>query len=136
PGDRGRGRAHGAVGVRLCMFTPRERELERGWPGRIDDGHVVQLAAQTLQAFFTGGGSAREHATFALDEIMLRPPVLHPPSVRVFGNDGDFAFANPTSIYGPDEEVPLPAGAHYVDSDLRIAAVIGAEGTIGGFTLM
>jgi 2-keto-4-pentenoate hydratase/2-oxohepta-3-ene-1,7-dioic acid hydratase in catechol pathway len=118
------------------MFSPRGRELERGWPGRIDDGRVVQLAAQTLQAFFTGGGSAREHATYAVDEVVLRAPVLHPPSVRVFGDDGDFAFANPASIYGPEEAVPLPPGARYVESDLRIAAVIGVDGTIGGFMLM
>jgi hypothetical protein len=118
------------------MFSPRERELERGWPGRLDGDHVVQLAAQTLQAFFTGGGQAREHAEYGLDEVVLRPPVLHPPSVRVFSSDGDFSFANPASIYGPDDEVPLPADADWVDSELRLAAVIGAEGAIGGFTLM
>ena len=44
------------------MFTPRELALERGWPGRIDGDRVVQLAAQTFQEFFTGGGTAREHA--------------------------------------------------------------------------
>jgi 2-keto-4-pentenoate hydratase/2-oxohepta-3-ene-1,7-dioic acid hydratase in catechol pathway len=118
------------------MFSPKERDLERGWPGRIDDRRVVQLAAQTLQAFFTGGGGAREHAEFGLDEIDLRAPVLHPPSIRVFGSDGDFAFANPASVYGPEEEVPVPPGARYIESDLRLAAVIGAQGTIGGFTLM
>ena len=35
------------------MFTPRELQLERGWPGIIEGDTVVQLAAQTLQAFFT-----------------------------------------------------------------------------------
>ena len=34
--------------MRLCMFTPADAELERGWPGRIDGEHVVLLAAQTL----------------------------------------------------------------------------------------
>jgi hypothetical protein len=48
--------------VKLCMFTPIELDLERGWPGRIDGDRVLHLAAQTLQAFFTGGGGAREHA--------------------------------------------------------------------------
>jgi len=118
------------------MFSPRDRDLPRGWPGRIDGGRVFQLAAQTLQSFFTGGGEAREHAEFAFDEILLRAPVLHPPSIRIFGANGDFAFASPASIFGPDESIPLPAGADELESELRIAAVIGAHGRIGGFTLM
>jgi len=116
------------------MFSPRELDLERGWPGRIEGDRVVQLAAQTLQAYFTGGGSAREHAEYRLDEVVLRAPVLHPPSIRIFDEDL-FSFANPASVYGPDETVPLPAGADHVESEERLAAVIGA-GMIGGFTLM
>jgi hypothetical protein len=65
--------------VKLCMFTPTELALERGWPGRIEGDRVIQLAAQTLQSFFTGGGMAREHAEYALADVALRPPVLHPP---------------------------------------------------------
>jgi hypothetical protein len=120
--------------VKLCMFSPRELDLERGWPGRIEGDRVIQLAAQTLQAFFTGGGSAREHAEYPLDGVVLRAPVLHPPSIRIFDGD-DFSFANPSSIYGPDETIPLPAGADSVESQERLAAVIGG-GMIGGFTLM
>ena len=118
------------------MFSPRDRDLPRGWPGRIDGDRVVQLAAQTLQAFFTGGGQAREHEVYALVDVVLRAPVLHPPTVRIFGQDGDFSFANSAAIYGPEDAIPLPAGVEQVESDLRIAAVIGAEGAIGGFTLM
>ena len=93
------------------MFTPRGMELERGWPGRIDGDRVIQLAAQTLQAFFTGGGGAREHAEYPLAEVDLRAPVLYPPSVRVFaGSTLDFAFANTASIYGPEDEIPYPDG--------------------------
>ena len=44
---------------------------------------------------------------------------------RVFDGD-DFVFANPSCIYGPDEGVPLPAGAEYVEAQLRLAVVIGA----------
>ena len=51
------------------MFTPRELQLERGWPGIIEGDTVVQLAAQTLPAFFTGGGSARRHAEYRLAEV-------------------------------------------------------------------
>jgi fumarylacetoacetate (FAA) hydrolase len=122
--------------VKLCMFSPRDRELPRGWPGRIEGDRVVQLAAQTLQSFFTGGGEARAHDEFALDDAILRPPVLHPPSIRIFGENGDFAFASPSAILGPEDKVPLPAGVEHIESELRIAAVIGAHGAVGGFTLM
>jgi hypothetical protein len=44
------------------MFTPRVLQHERGWPGIIEGDTVVQLAAQPLQAVFTGGGTARRHA--------------------------------------------------------------------------
>jgi len=140
------------------MFTPRELALERGWPGRIDGDRVIQLAAQTLQSFFTGGGTAREHAEYALADVDLRPPVLRPPSVRDFmafethvanarrhhGREVPaewyevpvFYFSNPTAIFGPGEEVPYPDGTAELDYELECAAIIGADGTIGGFTIM
>ena len=133
PGDHRRDRAHGAAGVILCMFTPKERELERGWPGRIDGDHVVQLAAQTLQAFFTGGGKAREHAEYPLAEVDLRAPVLRPPSVRIFDEDGDFRFANPAAIHGPEDDRPPPRGRRGDPSPCcGSPAIIGADGAIGG----
>ena len=70
--------------MRLCMFRPLDRDLPRGWPGRIEGDRVIQLAAQTLQSFFTGGGQAREHAEYRLDDVRLLPPVLRPPSIRDF----------------------------------------------------
>ena len=140
------------------MFSPRERHLVRGWPGRIDGDRVVQLAAQTLQSFFTGGGTAREHAEYALDDVELRPPVLHPPSVRDFyafeahvrnarakrGLDVPpewyeqpvFYFSNPAVIYGPEDDVPYPEETSELDYELEVAAVVGAHGRIGGFTIM
>jgi hypothetical protein len=122
--------------MKLCMFSPVDAELERGWPGRIDGDVVIQLAAQTLQAFFTGGGTARQHATYALADVVLRPPVLHPPSVRIFGGDGDFVFANPAAIRGPDDEIPVPPDVDAIDLELHLATVIGADGAPGGFTFL
>ena len=140
------------------MFTPVELDLQRGWPGRIEGDRVVQLAAQTLQSFFTGGGKAREHAEYRLDEVRLRPPVLHPPSVRDFYAFEEhvrraralrglevppewyelpvFYFSNPAAIFGPDDEVPYPEGTEELDYELEVAAIVGAEGRIGGFTVM
>jgi hypothetical protein len=116
--------------MKLCMFSPREPFLERGWPGRIDGESVIQLAAQTLQSFFTGGGQAREHARFPLAEVVFRAPVLHPPSIRIFDETGDFVFANPAAIKAVGEDPRVP-GAEQAE---RVAAIIGADGAIGGFT--
>ena len=116
--------------MKLCMFSPKEPFLERGWPGRIEGDTVIQLAAQTLQSFFTGGGQAREHAEYPLAGIVFRAPVLHPPSVRMFDGTGDFVFANPAAIRAIGEEPDVP-GAEHVE---RIAAIVGVEGGIGGFT--
>jgi fumarylacetoacetate (FAA) hydrolase len=140
------------------MFTPRELQLERGWPGLIEGEKVHQLAAQTLQAFFTGGGTARRHAEYDLAEVDFRPPVLQPPSVRDFyafeqhvatarASRGlevpqewyelpVFYFSNPAAIYGPGDEIPKPPETNELDYELEIAAIIGADGAIGGFTIM
>jgi fumarylacetoacetate (FAA) hydrolase len=140
------------------MFTPKELGLERGWPGRVEGDRVIQLAAQTLQSFFTGGAKAREHAEYALEDMLLRPPVLHPPSVRDFYafeqhvktaralrglevppewyEQPVFYFSNPAAIYGPEDEVPYPEGTAELDYELELAAIIGLDGEIGGFTVM
>lgn len=118
------------------MFSPREQDLERGWPGRIVGDEVIQLAAQTLQAYFTGGGNAREHARYPLDEVMLGAPVLHPPAIRIFDDSGDFVFANPAAVHGPYDPVGLPDGVDVIEGRLRLAAVMSAGREIGGFTLM
>jgi len=144
--------------MKLCMFSPAGRHLQRGWPGRIEGDRVIQLAAQTLQSFFSGGGSAREHAEYPLAEVELRPPVLHPPSVRDFyafeqhvktarANRGlevppewyeipVFYFSNPAAIFGPEDEIPYPPGTNELDYELEVAAIIGVDGAIGGFTVM
>ncbi|HEY8704916.1 MAG TPA: fumarylacetoacetate hydrolase family protein [Gaiellaceae bacterium] len=144
--------------MKLCMFSPKDHHLERGWPGRIEGDRVIQLAAQTLQSFFTGGGGAREHAEYALDDVVLRPPVLHPPSVRDFSAFEEhsrnaralrgrevpkewyeipvFYFSNPASIYGPEDEIPYPDGTAQLDYELEVAAIVGAGGALGGFTVM
>jgi fumarylacetoacetate (FAA) hydrolase len=140
------------------MFTPRELALERGWPGRIEGDTVIQLAAQTLQSFFTGGGTAREHAEYALADVDLRPPVLRPPAVRDFMAFEEhvanarrlrgaevpkewyeipvFYFSNPQAIFGDGDVVPYPEGTNQLDYELECAAIIGAEGQIGGFTVL
>jgi fumarylacetoacetate (FAA) hydrolase len=140
------------------MFTPRDLQLERGWPGIVEGDTVVQLAAQTLQAYFTGGGSARRHAEYPLADVDFRPPVLQPPSVRDFYAFEQhvktaralrglevapewyelpvFYFSNPAAIYGPEDEILAPPDTNELDYELEVAAIIGADARIGGFTVM
>jgi 2-keto-4-pentenoate hydratase/2-oxohepta-3-ene-1,7-dioic acid hydratase in catechol pathway len=115
------------------MFTPKGMDLPRGWPGRVDGDRVVQLAAQTLQAFFTSGGALREHAEYPLTDVDLRAPVLYPPSIRIFDR-GDFAFGNTAAIHGPEDEIRYPEGSNDLCSVPAVSAVIGEDGAIGGFT--
>jgi fumarylacetoacetate (FAA) hydrolase len=144
--------------LKLSVFTPLDRPV-RGWVGAIEGDRVVHLAAQSLASFFTGGGSAREHDEYALEDVRLLAPVPRPPSVRdayafeehiknaarVTGRPGVpkewyevpvFYFSNPAAIYGPDHEIPFPAGSGELDYELEVAAVIGVDGAIGGFTIM
>ena len=144
--------------MKLCMFHPNGSPMERGWVGRIDGDRVVHLAAQTIQSFFTGGSSSREHAEYPLAEVTLLAPIMHPPAVRDFyafeqhvatarASRGlevppewyelpVFYFSNPSAIYGPEQEIPYPEGTAELDYELEVAAVIGAEGAIGGFTVL
>lgn len=119
------------------MFHPVDQPMERGWVGRIEDDHVVHLAAQTLEAYFTGGGIAREHAVYSLDAVRLLPPVLRPPSVRIFDDQRTFEFANPAAILGPRTEVQHRTVDDWLPLDLRprLAAIVGAEGSLAGITL-
>jgi len=115
------------------MFTPKGMDLPRGWPGRVDGERVVQLAAQTLQVYFISGGALREHAEYQLANVELRAPVLYPPSIRFF--DGvDFVFGNTAAIHGPEDEIAYPEGSSELHSVPAVAAMIGADGAIGGFT--
>jgi Fumarylacetoacetate (FAA) hydrolase family/Domain of unknown function (DUF2437) len=120
--------------MRLCMFHPIGHPMERGWVGRVDGDRVVQLAAQTLQSFFTGGGAAREHADYPLDEVQLLAPILHPPSVRLFDEQDGCAFANPAAIVGPGAEIE--SAQEPLALVPRLAAVIGAEGALAAFTIL
>jgi len=144
--------------MKLCMFSPKELGLERGWPGRIEGDRVIQLAAQTLQSFFTGGGQAREHAEYPLAEVSLRAPVLRPPAVRDFYafeqhvktarakrgaevpaewyEQPVFYFSNPAAMFGPEDEIPYPQPSEELDYELEVAAIVGADGEIAGFTVM
>jgi hypothetical protein len=116
------------------MFSPIGEDLDRGWPGRIDGDRVTQLAAQTLQVYFTAGGALREHAHFALEDVELRAPVLYPPGIRIFDDGLDFVFGNTAAVRGPEDEIAYPELSADLRSEPALVAVIGADGAVAGWT--
>jgi hypothetical protein len=114
------------------MFHPNETPMDRGWVGRVDGDRMIHLAAQTLQSLFLNGGTAREHAEYPLSEVTLLVPVLYPPTVRLFSDDGSFRFANAAAVVG--DGVAVAGGG--LRARARLAAVVGANGEIGGATAL
>jgi len=127
--------------------------------GRLDEGErVVELAAPTMLDWLRGEGHAPAGRDHALADVRLLAPVPEPPSVRdFFAYEGHvatgwrlrggeipeawyeapaFYFSNPASIQGPRDPVRRPAHCEWLDFELEIAAVIGEEGEIAGFTLL
>jgi fumarylacetoacetate (FAA) hydrolase len=47
-----------------------------------------------------------------------------------------FYFSNPAAIYGPGDEILRPPDTNELDYELEVAAIIGVDGEIGGFTIM
>lgn len=146
--------ANNLFGVRLVTFvigseTPRV--------GRLDGGEVAELRAVDMVAWLRGEGREDAGPRHALDAVRLLAPVPEPPSVRDFFAFEDhvaagwrlrggeippawyeipvFYFSNPASIHGPGEPVRRPEATQLLDFELEIAAVLGQDGEIAGFTL-
>ncbi|MBI5105495.1 MAG: fumarylacetoacetate hydrolase family protein [Solirubrobacterales bacterium] len=126
--------------------------------GRLDGDRVVELAAPSMLDWLRGEGHGEAGRDHALADVALRAPLCDPPSVRDFfayeghvatgwrlrGGDVPeawyeapvFYFSNPASIHDPGRPVRRPAGCEWLDFELEIAAVVGEEGAIAGFTLL
>jgi fumarylacetoacetate (FAA) hydrolase len=126
--------------------------------GALDGSELELLEAPSMLDWLSGRGREASGRRQALDDVELLAPVPDPPSVRDFyafeghvktgwrrrGSDVPeawyrapaFYFSNPASIHGPGEAVRRPAGTEMLDFELEIAAVIGGDGEIAGFTLM
>jgi fumarylacetoacetate (FAA) hydrolase len=142
--------------VRLVTFVPPTGVERVGVLG--PDFDVLELDAPTMVAWLDGLGRAETGRSFSLADVRLRAPIPHPPSIRDFyAYEGHvaagfrargsripeawyeapaFYFSNPAGVVGPGDEVRRPDGCLRLDFELEIAAVIGAGGTIAGFTLM
>ena len=103
-----------------------------------------------------------------LEFVTVRAPIPRPPTIRDFYAFEDhvktakarrglempgewyefpaFYYSNPTSIFGPGEDVPYPSYTKALDFELEVACVIGqagenipeneAESHIAGYTIM
>jgi fumarylacetoacetate (FAA) hydrolase len=161
----GRFRRTERVATRACLWQARRMRLvtysteaSPARVGELDGEQVHELAAGSMIEWLNGQGRARTGATEDLADVMLHAPVPDPPSVRDFfafeGHVGAgfrlrgspipdewyeapvFYFSNPASVRGPGEPVSRPQASTLLDFELEVAAVIGGDGEIAGFTLM
>jgi fumarylacetoacetate (FAA) hydrolase len=126
--------------------------------GELDGQQVYGCAAETMIEWLAGEGRVRTGSVHPLKDLHLLAPVPSPPSVRDFfafeehvaagwrlrGSDIPeawyeapvFYFSNPAGICGPGDEVTRPTNCNMLDFELEVAAVIGTDNEIAGFTLM
>src|SRR3954453_23472534 len=126
--------------------------------GELDAERVYELGASNMIEWLNGRGRERTGASNAAAAVALRAPVPDPPTLRdFFAFEGHvaagarlrggsipehwykapaFYFSNPASIVGPGAPVRRPEATKMLDFELEIAAVIGGDGQIAGFTLM
>jgi fumarylacetoacetate (FAA) hydrolase len=141
--------------MRLVTFIDPEGTTRAG---ELEAEVVHELRAETVLVWLHGEGIERTGRSHPIDRVRLLAPVPEPPSVRDFyaferhvaagfARRGArvpdawyeapaFYFSNPASIRGPEDPVTRPEGTVMLDFELEIAAVIGHDGDIAGFTLM
>jgi fumarylacetoacetate (FAA) hydrolase len=129
-----------------------------GWPGRVVGDEVIRLLAPALIDVLAAATRAQEGPRYPLADVTFLAPIPRPPSIRDFfafeqhvatarANRGSqvprewyefpvFYFTNPAAVYGPEAEIPYPEGTRELDYELEIAAVVGANQEIAGFTVM
>jgi 2-keto-4-pentenoate hydratase/2-oxohepta-3-ene-1,7-dioic acid hydratase in catechol pathway len=127
-------------------------------PGRVEGDEVISLQAPTLIDVLAADTAPAEGLRYPLSDVTLLAPIPVPPSIRDFfafeqhvatarANRGAevpkewyefpvFYFTNPAAVYGPDDDIPYPDGTSELDYELEVAAVIGGNGEIAGFTVM
>ena len=140
--------------MRYCTF----RFGEGMAPGRVEGDEVISLQAPTLIDVLAADTGPEEGLRYPLSQVTLLAPIPVPPSIRDFfafeqhvatarANRGAqvpkewyefpvFYFTNPAAVYGPDDDIPYPDGTSELDYELEVAAVIGKDAEIAGFTVM
>jgi fumarylacetoacetate (FAA) hydrolase len=141
--------------VRLVSFR---HSSGADYVGRLEGDTISVLEAPDMISWLRGDGRSDTGAQLSAADAQLAAPVPRPPSLRdFFAFEGhvqagwrrrgsevppawyeapSFYFSNPASIQGPGQSVRRPAATQMLDFELEIAAVIGTDGEIAGFTLM
>ncbi len=141
--------------MRLVTFSYADRAEAVGY---IEGDSIVELEAPNMLAWLGGEGESETGRTCPRAEASIQAPVPWPPSIRdFFAFEGHvaagwrrrggvippawyeapvFYFSNPAAVHGPDEPVARPPATRMLDFELEIAAVIGTDGQIAGYTLM
>jgi fumarylacetoacetate (FAA) hydrolase len=141
--------------VKLCTFVPPGGGAV---PGVVDGEVVTRLESPSLVTFLAGGLTAGRAESHQLSTVELCAPVPEPPSIRDFfafhqhvattrAKRGTtvpefwyaepvFYFTNPAAVVGPDATVRYPAGTAMLDYELEVAAVVGVDQRIVGFTIL
>lgn len=152
--------------MRYCTFRPNagaagaagSSQVPRDMPGRVEGDEVVGLEAPALLDVLAMAQPPGDGPRYPLADVTLLAPIPRPPSIRDFfafeqhvatarANRGAvvpkewyefpvFYFANPAAVFGPDDDITYPEGTRALDYELEVAAVIGGDGQIAGFTAM
>jgi fumarylacetoacetate (FAA) hydrolase len=148
----------------MCWIIPTMKLVSYRQPdgaervGHLDGDRIVALEAPSMLAWLAGEGRGESGGAQPLEAVVLLAPVPEPPSVRDFyayeghvatgwrkrgGEVPDawyeapaFYFSNPAAVHGPGESVRRPDATRMLDFELEIAAVLGRDGEIAGFTLL
>ncbi|MFN8204450.1 MAG: fumarylacetoacetate hydrolase family protein [Solirubrobacteraceae bacterium] len=129
--------------------------------GELLGDHVRELAAPSMIAWLNGEGHGATGVEHAIDDVTLLAPVPAPPAYRDFMTYKGhaeralrniarpdfvladywyevpgFYFGNPATIVGPDQPVRRPEGVERLDYELELAAVVGADEQLAGFTIL
>lgn len=143
--------------MRLCSFVPRSDPASPTLPGVLRGDEVVRLDCADLITWLADPAAISEAESRPLEEVRLVAPIPIPPSIRDFfafeqhvkttrsarGQEVPpfwyvepvFYFTNPAAVIGPEDVVTWPLGCTMLDYELEIAAVIGANEQIAGFTI-
>jgi fumarylacetoacetate (FAA) hydrolase len=144
--------------VKLCTFVPKGDPEAPQLPGVLRDGAIVRLECASLIEWLTANGDVNEAESHALEDVRIISPIPVPPSIRDFfafeqhvmktrGRRGEavpefwysvpvFYFTNPAAVIGSEDVVAFPRGSEKLDYELEVAAVIGGDEQIAGFTIL
>lgn len=142
--------------MRICTFTVAGDPHPRC--GVLEGEAVTEVEAGGVVEFLAAGLSAGNGRSYQLDDVELLAPIPEPPSIRDFFafeqhvrtcrakrgqevpafwyEEPVFYFTNPAAVIGPYADLVHPAGVRQLDYELEVAAVIGADGDIAGFTIL